>query len=69
MIEVETKENITATNVLKFFKRNVLTTFEIPQAIVIDNVTQFIDKNLKILLEELKIKQHFMSGEHPQTNG
>lgn len=34
-----------------------------------DNGTQFIDKMTKSFLEELKIKKHFASVEHPQTNG
>lgn len=34
-----------------------------------DNGTQFIDKKLNNLLEELKVKQHFAMVEHPQTNG
>lgn len=67
-IEVEALTNITVTNVIKFFKRNILAMFTVPQAIVIDNRTYFIDKILKSLLEELKIRQHFASVEHPQTN-
>lgn len=66
-IEVETLANITIENVLKFFKRNILAKFGVPQAIVTDNRMQFIDKMLRSMLEELKIKQNFMSVEHPQT--
>lgn len=58
-----------AANALKFFKRNILTRFGISQAIVTDNGNQFINKNLKPLLEELKIKQYFVLVEHPQING
>jgi len=36
---------------------------------VADNRTQFTDKSFKTLMENLYIKHHFTSIEHPQTNG
>lgn len=66
-IEVEALANITATH--KFFKRNVLARFRVPQAVVIDNEMQLKEKRLKILLEELNMRQNYASVEHPQTNG
>lgn len=47
-------------NVFKFFKKNILEIFGVPQSIVRDNGTQFLDWKFKNLMEELKIKQHFL---------
>lgn len=66
-IEAEALANITATNVIKLFKKNILARFGVLQAIITDNGTYFIEKRLKSLMEELRIK-HFASVEHPQTN-
>lgn len=55
-IKVEALANITVANTVKFFKKNVLASFIVSQAIVIDNGTQFINRKLVSLLEELKIK-------------
>lgn len=63
-IDVEALENITTANILKFFKRNILNKFGVPDVIITDNEMQFINKKLKRLLDELKIKQHFASTEH-----
>ncbi|XP_019429884.1 PREDICTED: uncharacterized protein LOC109337374 [Lupinus angustifolius] len=41
----------------------------IPSAIVTNNGTQFSDRRFQELLSGLRIKQHFTSVEHPQTNG
>lgn len=56
-IETKALANITTTKILKFLKSNVLSRFGVPQAIVANNRTQFIDKRFKILLEELKVKK------------
>lgn len=64
-IDASTLKNITTTNILKFFKRNILNKFGVPDAIITDNEMQFINKKLKRLLDELKIRQHFASIEHP----
>lgn len=42
--------------------------FEVPEAIVTYNGTRFIEKRIKGLLEELRIKQYFASVENPQRN-
>ena len=42
-IEGEALEKITSHNILRFYKLNVLIRFGIPQALVIDNETQFTD--------------------------
>lgn len=68
-IEEKVLANITATNVLKLFKRNVLARYEILLAVVTDKGSHFPYKNLKKLLEDLKFMQHFMSLEQPHING
>ena len=68
-IEAEALAKITAQNILRFYKRNILARFGIPQAIVTDNGTQFTDKNFQEFVAKLGTKQHFASVEHPQTNG
>ena len=42
-IEAEALAKITAFNILRFYKRNVLARFGVPQALVTDNGTQFTD--------------------------
>lgn len=51
-----------------FLKCKILAKFGVPRAILANNKTLFIDKKLKSLFEELKIKQHFALVDHPQTN-
>lgn len=68
-VEVEPLANITTSNVLKFFKKNILARFRVPQVIVTYNGIQFIAERLKRVTKELKIKiKHFASIEHPQKN-
>lgn len=55
-IKAETIAKITVVNVLKFFVKNVLARFGLPQSIVTDNGTQFIDGKLRNILEELRVK-------------
>jgi hypothetical protein len=68
-IEAKALAKITAFNILRFYKRNVLARFGVPQAIVTDNGTQFTDGKFQDFVAKLGTKQHFTSVEHPQTNG
>jgi hypothetical protein len=68
-IEAEPLAKITASNILRFFKRDILARFGIPQAVVTDNGTQFTDRKFQEFLAAINTKQHFASVEHPQTNG
>ena len=68
-VEAEPLATISSLNVLRFYKRNILARFGVPQAIVTDNGTQFTDKNFQAFVTSLGTKQHFASVEHPQTNG
>ncbi|CAJ2659659.1 unnamed protein product [Trifolium pratense] len=68
-IEAEPLAHITTFNVLRFFKRNILARFGIPQVVVTDNGTQFTDKKVREFMAKIGTTQHFTSVEHPQTNG
>ncbi|XP_019457605.1 PREDICTED: uncharacterized protein LOC109357992 [Lupinus angustifolius] len=68
-IEAEALATITSANIQKFTWRSIITRFGIPSTIVTDNGTQFADRKFQELLLGLRIKQHFTSVEHPQTNG
>src|SRR3954468_9839273 len=64
-IEAEALAKITSQNVLRFYKRNILARFGVPQAIVTDNGTQFTDRKFQEFVAKLGMKQHFTSVEHP----
>ena len=66
--EAEALSKIIAQQVLRFYKRDILARFGIPQSIVTDNGTQFTDKNFQEFISKLGTIQHFDSVEHPQTN-
>ncbi|GAU50817.1 hypothetical protein TSUD_410870, partial [Trifolium subterraneum] len=68
-IEAEHLAKISASNILRFFKRDVLARFGIPQVVVTDNGTQFTNKKFQEFLATIGTTQHFTSVEHPQTNG
>ncbi|CAJ2652721.1 unnamed protein product [Trifolium pratense] len=68
-IEAEPLAHITTFNVLRFFKRNILARFGIPQVVITDNATQFTDKKVREFMAKIGTTQHFTSVEHPQTNG
>ncbi|GAU39457.1 hypothetical protein TSUD_290230 [Trifolium subterraneum] len=68
-IEAEPLAKISASNILRFFKRDVLARFGIPQVVVTDNGTQFTNKKFQEFLTSIGTTQHFTSVEHPQTNG
>ncbi|XP_072066966.1 uncharacterized protein [Arachis hypogaea] len=67
-IEVEPLASITATQCQKFLWRQIITRFGIPEIVISDNGTQFVDKKFREFLEGLRITHHFSSVEHPQTN-
>ncbi|MCI02752.1 gypsy retrotransposon integrase-like protein, partial [Trifolium medium] len=48
---------------------DILCRFGIPQAVVTDNGTQFMDRKFQEFLAAINTKQHFTFVEHPQTNG
>jgi DNA polymerase IIIc chi subunit len=67
-VEAEPLAKITAKNVLRFFKRNILARFGVPALVISDNGTQFTDQHFQDYLRNIGIKQSFISIEHPQAN-
>lgn len=43
--------------------------FKIPNTLIFDNKTQFVDKGVEKFLKTLGIKHKATSIEHPQSNG
>ncbi|MCI06452.1 gypsy retrotransposon integrase-like protein [Trifolium medium] len=68
-IEAEPLAKISAFNILRFFKRNILARFGIPLAVVTDNGTQFTDRKFQEFLAKVGTIQHLTFVQHPQTNG
>ena len=64
-IEAEALAKITSFNILRFYKWNVLARFGIPQALVMDNGTQFTNQSFRSFVARLDTKRHFTSVEHP----
>lgn len=68
-IKVELFATIIAQKVQKFTWKNIICRYDLPQAIVIDNERQFIEKDYEEFLKPLGIRHLTSSVEHPQTNG
>nr|XP_025612049.1 uncharacterized protein LOC112705434 [Arachis hypogaea] len=68
-IEAQPLAKITSTQMISFVWKSIICRFGIPGHIITDNGRQFIDQNFKTFLQDLKIKQHFASIEHTQSNG
>lgn len=67
-IEAEALVKVILHNILRFYKRNVITRFGVPQSKVTDHNTQFTNIKLQEFVAKLETKQHITSVEHPQTN-
>ena len=68
-MEAEPLATITSQRILRFVCRNIVCRFGIPGIIISDNGKQFANNPFREWCEELKIKQHFTSVAHPQSNG
>nr|XP_025685253.1 uncharacterized protein LOC112786044 [Arachis hypogaea] len=68
-IEAEPLASITAAQCRKFLWRQIITRFGIPEIVISDNGTQFVNKKFREFLEGLHVSHRFSSVEHPQTNG
>lgn len=64
-IEEKALAKITMANLPKFFMKNVLAQFGVPQFFVSDNGTKLIDEKFQRMVEELWIKKLFFPVEHP----
>ncbi|XP_057720073.1 uncharacterized protein LOC130934527 [Arachis stenosperma] len=68
-VEAQPLAKITSQQMVSFIWKNIICRFGIPQHITTDNGRQFADQKFQTFLQNFKIKQHFASVEHPQTNG
>jgi len=68
-IEAEPITTILAASVRKFIWKNIVCQFGIPNTLISNNGTQFIDKGVKKFLKCLGIKHRAISIEDPQSNG
>ncbi|XP_072094212.1 uncharacterized protein [Arachis hypogaea] len=68
-IEAESLARITSFQMISFVWKYIICRYGIPRHVVTDNGRQFTDHNFKLFLQNLKIRQHFSSVEHPQSNG
>ncbi|XP_072060454.1 uncharacterized protein [Arachis hypogaea] len=68
-IEAQPLAKITSSQMISFVWKSIICRFGVPHHIVTDNGRQFTDHNFKEFLQNLKVKQHFSSVEHPQSNG
>jgi len=60
-IESDPLATITAKNVLRFLKRNILARFGVPALVISDNGSQFTDQKFQDYLRNIIIKQSFTS--------
>nr|XP_025635848.1 uncharacterized protein LOC112729932 [Arachis hypogaea] len=68
LVEAQPLAKITSQQIISFIWKNIICRFGIPQHIITDNGRQFVDQKFQAFLQVLKIRQHFASVEHPQTN-
>ncbi|XP_015961230.1 uncharacterized protein LOC107485227 [Arachis duranensis] len=68
-VEAQPLARMTSQQMISFVWKNIICRFGIPHHIITDNGCQFTDQKFQFFLQNLKIKQHFASVEHPQTNG
>lgn len=52
-IEAEALAEISVHNILRYYKRNMLTRFGVPQALVTDNDTQFTNRKIQEFVAKL----------------
>ena len=60
---------ITEVNTTNFIWRSIICCHGIPEFIITDNGTQFDNKKIRNICEQLKISKTFSSPRHPQANG
>ena len=68
-VEVEAYASIKDKNVSKFFWKNIVCRFGIPQAIIVDNELQFDSITFITFCSELNIKNLYSTPCYPQSKG
>lgn len=64
-VEVEAYANIKDKDISKFVWKNMICRFGIPQAIIVDNETQFDSAAFRTFCSELKIKNLYSTPQYP----
>ena len=68
-IEANSYANVTAKNVAKFIKRDIIARYGTPQAVITDNGSNLNNKVVDDLLDRFKIRHLNSSPYRPQMNG
>ncbi|KAK3009095.1 hypothetical protein RJ639_015070 [Escallonia herrerae] len=67
--EAESLATITSAKCEDFFWKNIVCSFGVPRALVVDNGKQFDNNNFRTFCTNLSINLRFTSVAHPQSNG
>ena len=68
-IEANLYANVTAKNIAKFIKRDIIARYGTPQAVITDNGSNLNNKVVDDLLDRFKIRHLNSSPYRPQMNG
>ena len=67
--EVVPLQKATGGAVVNFIKENIIVRFGVPQRIISDNGTPFVNSDVRKMLEFYQVKHHRSSPYYPQGNG
>lgn len=68
-VEAVALREANAKAVVRFLKENIICRFGLPQRIVSDNGTHFINQRVADVLDQYQIQHHRSSVYYPQANG
>lgn len=68
-VEAKALVNIRDVDLNKFVWKNIVTRFEVPQELILDNGLQFDSKALRKYCSNLGIINRYSSPAYPQSNG
>jgi transposase InsO family protein len=68
-IEAKPLATITSATVQKFFWQNIVYRFGVPNAITVDNGTQFDAETFKVFCDRISTRIHFALVRHLESNG
>jgi hypothetical protein len=68
-VEEEPVENCTKETMAKFIYENIVTRFNCPLTLIIDQGTHFFNGTIEVLLKNFMINHRKMTSYHPLANG
>lgn len=68
-VEVEPIGLIMKQVIISFRKKHIISQFEIPKNLILDNGTQFAGSKMRDFCQAFEITQHFTLVAHAQANG